>query len=287
VFLSQERRSPRNSRSQNAPKASISKSVERAARLLLEFKTRDEVGVSELAAALREYKSVVHRTARTLHQHGFLEQDSVTKKFRLGVGLLELGSLVSRRLEVGQAVRPLLEGLVVKTQETAVLSVLRGADCICVDKVESPQRLRIAYEVGNRNPAYAGASPRAILAFMPDEEAQRILRSCKFVPRTSRTPRSLTEALKKLKEVRQRGYALSYGELSEGLRSIAVPVFDHTGSAVAAIALVGPASRMSKDRIDALVPVMRRLSEAASGRLGFSRSLLVGGRVRAGDVASP
>ena len=250
--------------------SSASKGVDRAIRLLLLFREQQELGVTELATAIGEHKSAVHRTVAPLLRHGFLER-TARGRLRLGLAFVELGELALRRIDLRRVVRPLLERLVAQTHETAILSILRGAYSVCIDKVESPNHLRIVYELGSRNPANAGASPRTILAFMPEADVRTILASCEFVAWTRYTPRSMAELLDRLREVKRNGYSISYGELSEGLHSIAVPILDHLGLSVGSVALVGPAQRLTDERIGELLPTMLAISREASGKLGCPR----------------
>jgi DNA-binding IclR family transcriptional regulator len=145
-------------------------SVATAVRLLKAFSEQQvEIGISDLAKRLGVAKSTVHRLAVTLVADGMLEQNSDSGKYRLGIALFRLGSLVRRRMTVSNEARPLLRELREKVNETVHLAVLDGHEIMYVYNLESTQAIRMRSDVGVRKPAYCTAEGQAILAFQPDD----------------------------------------------------------------------------------------------------------------------
>src|SRR5687767_9112523 len=123
-------------------------SVANSIRLLTSFSgEEDELGITTLATRLRLAKSTVHRLAATLTGAGFLEQNSDTGKYRLGMALFELGALVRRRMDVANEGRPKLRELLEKTGETVQLGVVDHLSVLYVYEMESPRAIRMA-EIG-------------------------------------------------------------------------------------------------------------------------------------------
>src|SRR5437660_8136991 len=209
-----------------AAKARLS-SVANAIRLLTSFSgEEDELGITTLAGRLRLAKSTVHRLAATLTGAGFLEQNSETGKYRLGVALFELGALVRRRMDVANEARPKLRELLEKTGETVQLGIVDHFSVLYVYEMESRRAIRMAAAVGGRAPLHCTAVGKVLLAFQPADYVKRVLsnglKAC--------TPKSVTRRealLEMLAEVAEREYAIDDEESEPGLRAVAAPVRDH------------------------------------------------------------
>src|SRR6185369_7430960 len=136
-----------------------------------------------------------------------LEQNPETGKYRLGIALFRLGSLVRRRMIMSNEARPLLRDLREKVNETVHLAVLDGSEIMYVFNLESTQAIRMRSDVGVRKPAYCTAEGQAILAFQAADVVDRVLGE--GLP--ARTPQTITDPdrLKKaLDAIRQRGCAI-------------------------------------------------------------------------------
>ena len=244
-------------------------SVAAAVRLLKAFSEQQtEIGISDLARKLGVAKSTVHRLAVTLCTDGMLEQNPDSGKYRLGISLFRLGSLVRRRMSVSNEARPLLRELREKVNETVHLAVLDGHEIMYVYNLESTQAIRMRSDVGVRKPAYCTAEGQAILAFQPPEVVDDIIRA----GLAARTPQTVTDAdkLKRVLEaVRQRGCAIEDEESELGMRCIAAPLRNDAGEVVAAIGLAGPVSRLSKKALATYLPHVIETAAAISARLGY------------------
>ena len=131
----------------------------------------------------------MHRLAVTLVADGMLEQNPDSGKYRLGIALFRLGSLVRRRMSISSEARPLLRELREKVNETVHLAVLDGNEIMYVFNLESTQAIRMRSDVGVRKPAYCTAEGQAILAFQPADVVDRVLAT--GLP--ARTPQTITD----------------------------------------------------------------------------------------------
>ncbi len=255
----------------SAPRSAAVLSLQRATRLMELIGEMGEAGISELARRLGWTKSMVHRQASTLQGLGYLEQDPGNGRYRLGLKLFALGSLVVRQRELRDQAIPVLETLMERCQETTHLALLdegRG-DVVYVHKVEPPQAIRLYTEVGAHHPAYCAATGKVLLAYLSDERLRRALAA---QPLRRHTPRTIADpdALRAhLAQVRAQGYALDDEEYREGVRGVAAPVRDHRGQVVAAVNAGGPTSRLTDAAIQALVPHVEQAGAEISRRLGY------------------
>jgi DNA-binding IclR family transcriptional regulator len=246
-------------------------SVRNAARLLKQFSARDrELGVSELARRLDLGKSTVHRLLVTLTAEHLLDQDPLTGKYRLGLAMHDLGAAVATHLDLHEAVIAPLEQLRNATHETCQVAVLDGREVVYIERLDSPQTLRLFLEVGRRNAAHSTSTGKCLLAFLPEHELDVVLEGWKLTPKT---PHTITEAGRLrtvLAQIRRQGYAWNLHESEVGVVSAAAPIRNLAGRVVAAMSVAGPETRMEP----AMPQMTRAVMEAAahaSRRLGWRR----------------
>ncbi len=215
--------------------------VERVARVLVALAGSDEgLRVGDLAKGLEVHPSTASRLLGTLAHHGVVQRDPRTGRYRLGPALLApVGDL--RRLPIVSHARPHLEALTRSTGETSNLAVLDDLEVVYVDQVTPPQVLMASW-VGRRSPIHASSSGKVLLAYgVPD-----LLRTVLAQPLRRLTGKTITDPGRLravIEEVRRNGYAVSVGELEEGLVTIAAPVI--VGNrAIAAVSCSGPIFRL-------------------------------------------
>jgi DNA-binding IclR family transcriptional regulator len=255
-------------RTGHSPEKRLS-SVASAIALLKAF-SEDEVdiGVSTLARRLGIAKSTVHRLATTLVSEGMLEQNPENGKYRLGIALFGLGALVRRRMDVSTEAKPYLFDLRETTGETVHLAILDRTEIMYVYNLESMQAIRMRSDIGIRKPAYCTAEGLAILAFQPSEAIDEIVtRGLK--PRTPKTNTDPTRFRQALAGVRERGYAIEDEESEAGMRSLAAPIRNGAGEAVAAVGVAGPVQRLPDETLASFAPPVLRTADAISVRLGY------------------
>lgn len=206
---------------------------------------QDGSTVSGLADATGLDRAVLYRLLDTLTDEGFVNRDPETRKYRLGLSMLELGVRAAQGLEVRRLAQPALRSLSEDCGETACLAVRDRDDLVVVEVIEPGDRfVSVNYRVGFRHPLGTSAHGKALLAFLPDG---------------GRDP--------ELQPVRQRGVAYTRDELEQGASGVAAPVFDHSGKAVAAVGIVAPTARLPEPETVAL-RVLRSAREI-SERLGW------------------
>ena len=245
-------------------------SVTNAARLLKQFTSNErDLGVTELANRLGLGKSTVHRLLTTLEAERRIEQDPGTGRYRLGLAVFELGAAASSPTDLHQAVLLPMSVLRVRTGETVQMAVLDGREVVYIERLESPNTLRLFLEVGQRNHAHCTGTGKCLLAFLGDEQLASILDGWELPPKTDATITDVVELRRELKRIRSQGYAVNAHESEPGVVSVAAPIRDRTGRVVASISVAGPAPRM-----DPWMPELTRLvleaAAMASKRLTWS-----------------
>ena len=244
-------------------------SVANSIRLTKAFSENEyEMGISALAARLGLAKSTVHRLATTLVEYDILEQNRETGKYRLGLALFELGTLVRRKMDVMSEAQAQIHALADLSGETVQLAILDHLSVLYIRIRESRQAVRMSTGLGSRAPAHCTSVGKALLAYQTPEVIQQIIDN----GLRRYTPNTITEGprlIEELASVRQKGYAVDDEEIESGLRCVAAPIRDHSGRVVAAISVAAPVQRMTKKNLQTTVPSVVSAAEAISRRLGY------------------
>ena len=245
------------------PRSYNVRAVERAVRILSAFDGEHEQGVSDIAQTTGLPKATAHRIIMTLFNTGFLERTSDGEKFRLGLPLVGLGLGALRRLDVRRAARPYMQRLVDDLQEICTLGVFDRGQVLYVEVVHSPHSLTIAARVGRHLPAHCTASGKVLLAFLPAEVAEPVLRSSleTYTEKTITSPERLWE---ELEAVRQRGYAIADEELEVGVWAISAPIRDIDRNVIAAMSVPFPTNRLDPERIPEITKALLEAANAVS-----------------------
>jgi DNA-binding IclR family transcriptional regulator len=245
-------------------------SVATAVRVLKAFTSATpDWGVTDLATQIGESKSTVHRVLSTLTDEGLLEQDASTSRYRLGLALFDLAAAVPSQRNLHEAVLLPMTDLRNSTGETVQVGVLDGRQVVYVERLDSPHTLRIFTELGRRNSAHCTGSGKALLAFTPAAQLDRLLDGWVLERQTEHTIGSTGELRSHLAMIRDRGYAENRHESQIGVVSIAAPIRDESGTTVAAMSVAGPAERIDSDR-DRIVQDVVTLALSTSRRLGYT-----------------
>ena len=252
-----------------------SQSLERGLAILSAFRPAvPELGISDLARSLDLSRSTAHRYVATLARLGYLEQNEQTRKYRLGPRVLDLGFSAINSMELRQISSPHLQQLSDETGHTVNMAILDGADIVYIERCRTSQQgqrqIDLDLHVGSRLPAYCTSMGKVLLAFLPERARSQVLERVHLVDRGPNTITSKRELVAELERVRRLRLGVNNEELAYGLRSIAVPVCDYTGDAVAAINLAVHRSAASiDDLVERLSPALTRTAAEISARLGY------------------
>jgi DNA-binding IclR family transcriptional regulator len=228
----------------------------------------DGLALRDVSAQLEVPKSSLLPLLRALTARAYLEQGRAGE-YRLGPGVRDLGAAAPAHRELVEVARPALVDLMRRTGETVFLGTLSSdrTSIVYVDKVESDHIIRYAAGVGDRRPLHATSSGKVMLAFLPEEEREEIVRSLSLAPHTERTVTSGMALRASLDEIRRAGVCVTVDELVPGASGIAAPVFDRHGRVAGACAIGGPTDRV-RPRVRTLSTDVKTTARALSARLG-------------------
>lgn len=204
---------------------------------------------------MRIHKSTVHRLLATLENKRFVQRDPDTGAHLLGIRLLQMAYLTLEQNDLRRVAAPFLRSLGEQYQENIHLAVQDDIDVVLLYIIESPQRVKLAAAIGQRLPAFATASGKAILAFLSEEMVRRIMD--RGMPQlTPYTKNSPTTFFKDLHSIKEQGFAISEQEYEEEINAVAAPIFDLEGQPIASVAVAGPAYRLTRERMIEIGPVV-------------------------------
>ncbi len=223
--------------------------------------------LSEVAARAGLTRAGARRILLTLQTLGYVESDG--KLFRLTARILDLGFAYLSSMPIWNLAEPVMEALVDEVKESCSAAVLEGTDIVYVLRVPTHKIMRNTLGVGSRLPAYCTSMGRVLLADLPDEELSRRLRASRPKALTRHTVTDIEALLAKVQQARRQGWCLVNQELEEGLISLAAPITNRAGRAIAALNISGQANRTSaKVAQEKLLPPLLQAARTISARLG-------------------
>jgi len=229
------------------------------------------LGLAQVASSLQLHKSTAHRFLMVLERHRMVER-TASGKFRLGLRLFDLGNRSIEQYDLRDRAQPHLRHLVAETEETAHLCILEAARVIYIDKIEPARSVRMITRIGASNPVHCTSVGKAILAFLPEDRVNDVIRRTRFERLTHRTI-ATPEALRaELEKTHRRGYAVDDEELEEGLRCIAVPLLDAQRQPVAAVSISGPSFRVTAQKLPAIANHLLHCVRGISADMGYTPS---------------
>jgi IclR family pca regulon transcriptional regulator len=219
-------------------------SLERGLSVIRAFDAENrEMTLSDVARATGLTRATARRFLLTLAELGYVSASD--GRFSLRPRVLELGYPYLSSLSLPELAPPHMERLVARVNESSSISVLDETDIVYVVRVPTRRIMSITLAVGTRLPAFVTSMGRVLLAGLPDDELEQRLDRIEVVPLTAYTVKDMDALRTTLATVRGQGYAATDQELEEGLRSLAVPIRNTSGTVIAALNLSVHASRAS------------------------------------------
>ena len=245
-------------------------SVNRAIAMLSLFTYRHpRLGITEISHTLNLSKGTVHGLARTLLRAGFLQQDSETRKYQLGLKLYEIGITLAGNLEINQKAVGPVNKLAKSVSLVSRIAIWDGDSALITLNIDPHSKSLFVHQIGPRIPAYCSSLGKAILAFLDDEELKGYLSQTKLVPYTPKTITQKERLLRELEEIRQRGYSIDQEETTLGLVCIGTPIFGRDRHLEASISLSGNPSRFQRKPLKDLAEKLIKTAGEISQSMGY------------------
>jgi len=224
--------------------------------------------ISEIGRRLKIPKSSAHLILTTLERRGFLQKNTQTGRYHFGLQLVSLSRSAIENLDLREEAKPSLHSLVQESGLTVHMAVLERDEAVIIEKVEAPGLVKLASWIGRRLDVNCTGVGKVLMAFLPPDELEYLLRTKEFARHNSRTIISKNALRRELTLVRQSGYALDNEEDEPGVRCIGAPVFDENGVGIAAVSVAGTTNQIGMDRVPSLAVQVMRTAQEISSRMG-------------------
>jgi DNA-binding IclR family transcriptional regulator len=246
-------------------------SIEKAIDVLFCFDLQHaQLRLVDICQRLGLHKSTAHRLLSLLKKKGLVVVDPTTQLYSLGPALVELAWIVLRQQDLRSLCRPYMEQLRQATNETVSLNIRMGNKRVCIEELQSDQEVKYSQTFGLTAPLEVGAPGKTLLAFMPDDELERVLDTLTFTPLTPDTITDRGALRDELAVTRARGYAVSVGERSPWAAAVAAPIRDRSSQTIAAIGVLGPSHRLTSKVLKELGAQVTKVAKEISTALGYS-----------------
>ncbi|HRT29112.1 MAG TPA: IclR family transcriptional regulator [Kiritimatiellia bacterium] len=238
---------------------------------ILEYLARHPQGKGQLdiAHALRCPVSSVFRLTLVLEKTGYLERDPETKVFRHTQKMLMLGQQALSETDLIGSCMPVMHELRDVLEDTVLLGVLNGSEIIVLEQALGSHLFRFSVNAGHRIRAFCSAPGKAIVAYLPKIQRERVIKQTKFVrfnENTIATPEGFREELRKVVRL---GYAIDNGEEYAGIYCVGAPVFDRSGYPLASVWVTGPGNRVKPEQIPEIGQTVKDGAARISRRMGW------------------
>lgn len=240
-----------------------------------------EMSAARVASHLETSRAAAHRFLSTLRDLEYVEKTD-TGRFRLTFKIVELGMKKLDGFEIRHVAHPYMQQLAMAFGETVNLGHWDNGAIVHLDKINSTEILRLDVGMGAMAPAYCTGLGKAVLAYLPDSVADAYLASVTMVAMSPKTITSTAAMRNEIALIRERGFAVDDEELTLGLRCVAAPIFDYTGTAMYALSVSGPSLRMTEEKIGAITDRLLSVCRQISRQIGAPENKMSAHRSTAG-----
>jgi len=224
---------------------------------------------TEIAARLRCAKTSVYRISMTLMQYGYLVRDEETKIIRLSRKLMAMGSRTLADQDLMSTAVDMMRSLRDQVLETILIGALVDTELVVLGQVLGSHHFKFSVDLGTRLPLHAAAPGKAILALLPANERDEIVRKLPFTRFNERTLCDVESFTEELKQVVAIGYAVDRGEQLSGINCVAATIVDRHGYPIASIWTTGPTERIRRSDFPDIGAKVAQHARIISARLGF------------------
>jgi DNA-binding IclR family transcriptional regulator len=245
-------------------------SIEKIIDILCSFsREHPRYTAEEISKQFKIPLSSTYKYLDILLKKGFLTKINNTKKYSIGLTIFKLGNLFSTNLGLTEYAIPHMRHLSESSGNTVMLTVVHGWESICIEKIESANRIKFTIDIGATLPLHAGASSKVLLAYQDERFISEYLKSIKLVKFTKNTITNPVYLKRDLETIRDKGFAYSDSEADVAVKAVSAPIFNHMRNILAGLAIVVPRERMSSDNFLDLIELVKTAAKKISLSFGY------------------
>ncbi len=245
--------------------------IDRAFEIIEQLST-SEVGLSitELSRRTNLPKSTVFRILNSLTERHYVLKNEQSNLYQLGYKFVEISSIYLNKIELKTEAVPIMRQLATTFSAICYLGVLEKKEVVYLEKIETMNSLRLYSQIGKREPLHCTGLGKVLLSKLTPAEFDRLGKSLDLVKFTPKTITNFEELQREVTLVRNQGYAVDNGEQVENNYCLAVPIYDYTRKAIAAMS-ISKIDLFKSYKIDVILPKMLEASEKLSRKMGYSK----------------
>jgi DNA-binding IclR family transcriptional regulator len=224
-------------------------------------------GLTDIARQARLPHPTAHRLLAQMVEEGMIRRIEGDRRYALGQLTFELGLAAAQHFDVSQVYRPIVTQLARESGDTAYLVVRSGSEAVCIDRRQGASPIRvITLKIGSRRPLGVGAGGLAIIAALPDEELEDVIRAV-APDLDSGWGTSEPELRELVGRIRQDGYTLIHNRVFQGVSALGQPIRDSYGRPIAAVSVATVNQRLPPSRVGELNEHLQRAVRAAESTI--------------------
>lgn len=247
-------------------------SLDRGLKIIDMIASQGIVSTTEVGEYLGVNKSSAYRLLATLERRGYVEQDKVTKMYKLGTKIIGISESVLANMDIVDISEPYLREMADITGETSHLGIISMTRAVLISQEKGREMVNVNTRVGMSEPAHISAIGRAIISFLPERDKAHIIDNIIDEIAKSKSKSKKNDTIKQLNDIItetiDRGYAIDNEELFKGIRCIAVPIMDHKKYPIASVGISGPTSRITAETINEYAEKVTGIANKISSRIG-------------------
>jgi IclR family transcriptional regulator, KDG regulon repressor len=234
-------------------------SLEKALDILCVFDLEiEEQSAQQIAATMGFPLSSTYKYLEVLLRKDFLEKNNESKKYRLGRSLLQMSNYCIAGKQLSGVALDEMRQLTKSVGETTMLTVVKGNEAMCLEKVESRQLIKVGMKRGATRPLHAGGTSKMLLAHQKKSFINKYLDQVPLTAITDETIVGRSELMRDLEMIRKSGFAYSDSEVEQGVLSVGAPIFDRKKKVIAVLAIIGMRERSNDNNISQWVKDVKK-----------------------------
>jgi len=239
------------------------------ALVILELLAREQLTATDIQKKLNLNKSTVHRLMMTLLNRGFVERNTVSGYYQIGLKMIEISSIRLNQIELKTEASPYLYQLAEKVNHSVQLAIYDQEEAVFIEKIEKYRSMHMYCQIGSRTPLYASAVGKILLSEYTDQEVKDILGQHIFQKFTENTHTKVEGVLEEIRLSRKTKYAVDRAEHEMGVYCMAMPVYDYRSKIIAAVSISGLKESIYKENGEKNRTALAYTCQEISKRMGY------------------
>jgi IclR family transcriptional regulator, KDG regulon repressor len=227
------------------------------------------ISITELTKRLDLKMSTVSRLVNTLKNRGYLYKNAEINKYFLGIKCIELSSTFLNSLDLKVIAEEIMYELTRETGETAFLALMQDKHVVYIDKTDTSSSLRRLSVIGTSVPFHCTSLGKALLLNKSKDHLMRFVEDIEFIPQTSKTITDKDHFIDEVIDSSKLGYTVDINENIDGVSCVGAPIYDCTGTIVAAISVTGVSAEFSEEKIEKYGELLKGKALEISRKIGY------------------